>query len=141
MLDDTPLGPSVPSEPLGPSEPALRAALRGHFGDPPENAVDWPVLEARIVDGARFLLAQRARRGSWRRAAERWGRIAIPAGLAAAIVLAAALAIAPSVDPGDDPPAIEAIAAVSASDLLPADPLSVTDQEAFLAVVLDPAER
>jgi hypothetical protein len=141
MLDDTPINPSPPSEPVGPPEPELRAALRAHFGDPPEHAVDWTALEARIVDGARLRLAQRARRGSWRQAGERWGRIAIPAGLAAAILLAAALAIAQSADSADDQPAIEAVAAVSASDLLPSDPLSVTDQEAFLAVVLDPAER
>ena len=58
----------------------------------------------------------------------------IPAALAASILLGVGLAL----DGADttDGPAVEDVVAVAASSGLPSDPLSVTDQPAFLASVL-----
>lgn len=121
----------------GSPEPELRAALRAHYGDVP--AVDWDALEARVADAARFRLAGRVPGSGWRRSADRWGRVAIPAGLAATLLLAAGLAF--STPGGDDEAlAVDEIVAVAASDALPLDPLTMIDQDAFLAAVLDPAE-
>lgn len=105
--------------------------------DKPE--VDWEALERRIVAAARFRLADRAARAGWRTPASRWARIAIPAGLAASLALAAGLAFGPGGSTSEDL-VIEDVMAVAASEDLPADPLAVTDQAAFLATLLDPGE-
>ncbi len=143
MPDPTPLGRTPDDdrsdEPLE-ADPVIRSALASHFGEPPAGAVDWTALEARVTDAARFRLAQRARRGGWRAAAERWWRFAIPAGIAATLLLAAGLALS-APDPIESGAiAIDELVAVVASDALPDDPLGFADQDAFLAAVLDSTE-
>lgn len=125
----------MPDDDLTPAEPELTAALRARFGDARAN-VDWTALEARIVDGARFRLASHG----WQAPASRWARTAIPAALAASVLLAVGLMLAPNaVDDSDL--VIEEIMAVSASAALPTDPLAFTNEEAFLFTILDETER
>jgi len=104
--------------------------------------VNWDALERRIVAAARFRLADRAARAAvpagWRAPASRWARIAIPAALAASLALAAGLAFGPAA--ADRDLVLEDVMAVAASQDLPADPLAVADQAAFLSTLLDPEE-
>jgi hypothetical protein len=103
-------------DPIGPQEPEIAAALRAAYGSVPESRAR---LEARIVDAARFRLA--ARRGSgWKVPAARWARIAVPAGLAASLILGARLAW-----PDDDTVLFEDVAATAAVDELPLDVTSL----------------
>ena len=141
MREETPHDPIADDRPgpLGP-DPEIRAALGAYFGGAPTDAVDWPALEARVTEAARFRLARRARAGGWRGAAERWARIAIPTGLAATLMLAAGLAFSAPDGAVTADIAMDELVAVSASDGLPVDPLGLADQEAFLAAVLDSTE-
>ena len=103
--------------------------------------VNWDALERRIVAAARFRLADRAARAGlaagWRVPASRWARIAIPAALAASLALAAGLAFGPA---EDRELVLEDVMAVAASQDLPADPLALADQAAFLSTLLGPEE-
>ena len=122
----------------GPNEPRdaeVQAALRAHFGDVPAD-VDHDALSARIVTAAELRLRARAKRAGWRAPASRWARIAIPTGLAASVALILGLALGgDAAEAGDI--GLEEVVAVAASDGLPADPLVVSDQEAFLSAILD----
>ena len=122
--------------PLEPLDPALRAALVARFGETPDGQVDWEAQANRVVDAARFRLAARAR-GGWRRPAARWARFAIPAGLAAGVMLAigAAMGPVPREADGNDP-GMREVAAVAATDAISTDPLMVTDQELALSILL-----
>ena len=99
--------------------------------------VNWDALERRIVAAARFRLADRVARAGWRTPASRWARIAIPAALAASLALAAGLAFGPA---ADRELVLEDVMAVAASQDLPADPLALADQAAFLSTLLGPEE-
>ena len=123
-------------EPLGPPDAELRGALSAHFGATPFDAVDWAGQARRITDAARFRLAQRAQRG-WQRPAARWARFAIPAGLAAGVLLAVGAALGPADDAGDaaDPGLREAMT-IAATDAMSSDPLMLTDQDLALSVLL-----
>ena len=123
-------------EPLGPAERELRDALVARFGATPMAAVDWDAQAGRIAEAARFRLAERSRRG-WQRPAARWARFAIPAGIAAGVLLAVGAALGPA-DGGTEPedPGMREVAAVAATDSMSADPLMVTDQELALSVLL-----
>lgn len=125
-----------PPEPVGPPDVELRSALSAHFGETPMGAVDWAAQARRITDAARFRLAERSRRG-WQRPAARWARFAIPAGLAAGVLLAIGAALGPA-DSGADleDPGMREVAAVAATDGMSSDPLMVTDQQLALSVLL-----
>jgi hypothetical protein len=128
-----PIDETMPMEPL---DPALRAALLARFGETPVDEVDWDAQADRIVDAARFRLAARARAG-WRRPAARWARFAIPAGLAAGVMLAIGAAMGPVAPDGDgNDPGMREVAAVAATDAISGDPLMVTDQELALSILL-----
>lgn len=74
------------------TEPALRAALREAFPEPPLEAVDWVALEGRIRDRSSPVLeALATRRHAWVVHVSRWAGAGIP--LAAAAVLALAMAL------------------------------------------------
>ena len=135
MSDQMEAQPDSP-EPLGPPERELRDALVARFGATPVAAVDWEAQARRIAEAARFRLAERSRRG-WQRPAARWARFAIPAGLAAGVLLAVGAALGP-VGAGTDleDPGMREVAAVAATDSMSADPLTVTDQELALSVLL-----
>ena len=123
-------------DPPGPPEPELRSAVAAWFGETPMDAVDWDAQARRITDAARFRLAERARRG-WQRPAARWARFAIPAGLAAGVLLGIGAALGPSDSDTDlDDPGMREVAAVAATDGMSSDPLMVTDQELALSVLL-----
>jgi hypothetical protein len=115
-------------------EPGIREELGRRYGPVPE--IDWARLETRIRAGAAAPLAARARR----RQRERVAAIAIRGGLAAALLLGAAAAFLPD-DASADLPVVEEVGPIAASELLPADPLFVTDQAAFVAAVTEPSER
>jgi hypothetical protein len=126
--------------PVGPPEPELRAALVAHFGANPDEVVDWNAQADRIVAAARLPLARRARdtRVGWQRPAARWARFAIPAGLAAGVLLAVAAAAGPTApDTAADDPGMREVAAVAATDAVAGDPLIVTDQELALSILLN----
>lgn len=131
MPDDMPN-----DEPMTPMEPAMRDALAARFGEVP--ATDWSALESRITAGAQFRLAQRRPSRTWRSPAARWARVLIPAGLAASLLLAVSLAFGPSGSAGaeTDDGMMADVVAVAASSALPSDPLSLTDQQAFLSTML-----
>lgn len=126
------------ARPLEPAEAALREALRVRFGSPPGDT-DWRALEARIVGAARFRLAARAPKSGWRTPATRWARVAVPAGLAAALLLGAGLAFGNGDTASDDTgePGMHEVVAMAAGAALPDDLLSVTNQQAFLYSVLN----
>ena len=125
-----------PPEPVGPPDAELRSALSAHFGATPMDAVDWAAQARRITDAARFRLAERARRG-WQRPAARWARFAIPAGLAAGVLLAVGAALGPVDDGGDtEDPGVREVVTLGATDGMSSDPLMVTDQELALSVLL-----
>ena len=130
---------SEPMDDMTPMEPVdarLRAALVTRFGDTPAGEVDWEAQADRIMSAARFRLAARAR-GGWRRPAARWARFAIPAGLAAGIMLAIGAALGPIAQEGDgNDPGMREVAAVAATDAISSDPLMVTDQELALSTLL-----
>ena len=132
---DQPPGDAAPP---GRADPDLREALHAHFGAVPQ--IEWDALEARVTAAASLRLAGRRSRPAWRRAAERWGRVAIPAGLAATLLLAAGLAFSPSDAAAADGLTMDEVVAVAAGDALPTDPLALAGPDAFLAAVLDPAE-
>ena len=122
--------------PLEPLDAGLRAALLARFGETPAGDVDWEGQADRIVDAARFRLAARAR-GGWRRPAARWARFAIPAGLAAGVLLAIGAAMGPvAPDTYGNDPGMREVAAVAATDAIAGDPLMVTDQELALSALL-----
>ncbi len=123
---------------LEPAEEALREVLRMRFGPPPGDT-DWPALEARVVAAARFRLAARAPKTGWRTPATRWARVAVPAGLAAALLLGAGLVFGGGDGASDDAyePGMNEVVATAAGAALPSDLLSVTDQQAFLYSVLN----
>jgi hypothetical protein len=135
MSDQMQAQPDGP-EPLGPPERELRDALVARFGATPVAAVDWEAQARRIAEAARFRLAERSRRG-WQRPAARWARFAIPAGLAAGVLLAVGAALGPVGGGADlEDPGMREVAAVAAADSMSADPLTVTDQELALSVLL-----
>ena len=136
MHDDRP--GAADAGPLEPAEEALRKVLRVRFGSPPADT-DWAALEGRIVEAARFRLAARAPKAGWRAAATRWARVAVPAGLAAALLLSAGLLLgnADGASADADEPGMNELVATAAGAALPDDPLSVTDQQAFLYSVLN----
>lgn len=114
----------------------LREALLARFGDTPADQVDWEAQAERITAAARFRLAERARRG-WQRPAARWARFAIPAGLAAGVMLAVGAALGPAdTGAGSDDPGVREVVAVAATDAISSDPLMVTDQELALSILL-----
>ena len=122
--------------PMEPPDAALRAALVARFGETPAGEVDWEAQAGRIVDAARFRLAARAR-GGWRRPAARWARFAIPAGLAAGVMLAIGAARGPVAQDADgNDPGMRELAAVAAAAAISSDPLMVTDQELALSTLL-----
>lgn len=117
-------------------ETQLRKALVARFGETPLAAVDWEAQARRITEAARFRLAERARRG-WQRPAARWARFAIPAGLAAGVLLAVGAALGPADSAAElDDPGMREVAAVAATDSMSADPLMLTDQDLALSVLL-----
>ena len=118
----------------GEQDGELQSALRAHFGSVP--ATDFSALHARIVAAAELRLRARARRAGWRAPASRWARIAIPTGLAASIALIVGLTFGDGAAETSDV-GLEEVVAVAASEALPADPLAVSDQEAFLSAILD----
>ncbi len=122
--------------PMGPLDAALRSALVARFGETPAGQVDWEAQAGRIANAARFRLAARAR-GGWRRPAARWARFAIPAGLAAGVMLAIGAAMGPATQDSDgNDPGMREVAAVAAADAMSSDPLMVTDQELALSTLL-----
>ena len=112
----------------GPVEREITAALRASFGDPPAD-VDWETMSARIGDAARFRLAARRRRpAGWSAAASRWSRIAVPAALAASLLLAAGL----SFDSGaEESLRMEDVVAAAAGDALPSELAALMADGAF----------
>lgn len=121
--------------PLEPLEAELRSALLARLGETPADRVDWEAQATRIAAAARFRLAARAR-GGWQRPAARWARMAIPAGLAAAAMLAIGAAMGPPAADTDADPGMREVAAVAATDAMSSDPLMVTDQELALSALL-----
>ena len=121
--------------PLEPLEPELRSALVAQLGETPSDQVNWDAQAGRIAAAARFRLAARSR-GGWQRPAARWARLAIPAGLAAAVMLAVGAAMGPAAVEADADPGMREVAAVAATDAISTDPLMVTDQELALSVLL-----
>src|SRR5690606_19191115 len=125
------------SEPIGPAEPELLAALRSYFGDAPDPA-DPAALERQITAAARFRLASRRRPGGWRDTTARWARIAVPAGLAAAVSLGAAptrhtAPFARVILEGD--------VAAAATDGLPVELSSMIDEDLFVSGLLEDGSR
>lgn len=128
-----PMDENTPMEPL---DPGVRAAMVTRFGETPAGEVNWGAQAGRIMDAARFRLAARAR-GGWRRPAARWARFAIPAGLAAGVMLAIGAAMGPVAQEADgNDPGMREVAAVAATDAISSDPLMVTDQELALSILL-----
>lgn len=127
------------SGPVGRPDRQIEAALRAHFGDTPHD-VDFGSLNARIVDAAQLRLRAQAKRAGWRAPASRWAPLAIPAALAASVALLVGLALGAGGASGTSRVALEDFVAVAASEDLPADPLAVSDQEAFLSAILESGE-
>ncbi|MGH7528507.1 MAG: hypothetical protein ACREMX_17575 [Gemmatimonadales bacterium] len=126
-----------------PEETELRAALRAHFGSVPlMGEAEWTLLHDRIVAAARARLPGMTAPSPWWLYASRWARHAVPAGLAAGILVALGLSILEgNVDPGsvaspDGPVVVEEVIATAASEVLATDPLLSADEPAFLSVVL-----
>ena len=111
-------------------DPELSRAWRAALGDTP--VTDWPGLEARVTEAARFRL--RARRApGWRTVASRWARVAIPAGLAASALLGAGLAWRAS----DEAVVLEDIVAAAAVDALPSDVASIGGESLVFALLAE----
>ncbi len=115
----------------------LREELVRRFGEAPVGDVDWEAQAERITASARFRLAARARRG-WRGPAARWAHRAIPAGLAAGILLAIGAAMGPATAEADAAvPTVREAMAVAATSSIDQDPMMVTDQELALSVLTE----
>lgn len=111
----------------GPVEPEITAALRAGFGDSPAD-VNWETMSSRIGEAARFRLAARRRPAGWSAAASRWARFAVPAALAASLLLAAGL----SVDTGaEESLRMEDVVAEAAGDALPSELAGLMTDDAF----------
>ena len=76
---------SVRKRDSGPDR-ALRAHLRAAVPEPPEHAVDWDALHARILARARPLISL-ARRRSWWDYLGDWTRLGLPGATAAAAAM------------------------------------------------------
>ena len=101
----------------GPVEREITAALRAGLGDPPAD-VNWEAVSARIGEAARFRLAARRGPQGWSAAASRWARLAVPAALAASLLLAAGL----SFDVGaEESLRMEDVVVAAAGDALPSE--------------------
>jgi hypothetical protein len=111
-------------------DPELSNAWRDALGDTP--TTDWRALEARVTDAARFRMRSR-RPAGWRRAASRWARVAIPAGLAASALLGAGLAFRAA----DESVALEDVAAMAVVDALPPDVASVGGESLVYALLAE----
>ncbi len=111
-------------------DPELSRTWRAALGDTP--TTDWPALEARITDAARFRLRVR-RPAGWRTATSRWARVAIPAGLAASALLGAGLAWRAN----DEAVALEDIVATAAVDALPSDVTSIGGESLVYALLAE----
>lgn len=118
----------------GPVESEITAALRAGFGDPPAD-VNWETMSERIGAAARFRLASRRRPVGWSAAASRWARVAVPAALAASLLLAAGL----SFDTGaEEPLRMEDVVAAAAGDALPSE-LAILMTDDGLGLTLEEA--
>ena len=126
-----------------PEDSELPAALRAHFGSvPPLGEVELTRLHDRIVAAARSRLAGMTAPSPWWLYASRWARHAVPAGLAAGILVALGLSIlegnmdSGSVASPDGPVVVEEVIATAASEVLATDPVLSADEPAFLNVIL-----
>ncbi len=126
-----------------PEESDLPAALRTYFGSVPLlGEAEWTRLHDRIVAAARSRLVGMTALPPWWLYASRWARHAVPAGLAAAILVALGLGILDgNVDLGsvaspDGPVVVEEVIATAASEVLATDPMLSADESAFLNVIL-----
>ncbi|HEU4829445.1 MAG TPA: hypothetical protein VFT04_09635 [Gemmatimonadales bacterium] len=116
---------------LEPGDREITTALGATFGETP--TTDWGALESRITEAGRFRLAAR-RPPRWRTAASRWARIAVPAGLAASVLLGAVLAWRAA---DDEAVLLQDIVATAAVAELPPDVASVGGESLFYALIAE----
>lgn len=138
MAEDTPRGRE--------QDPVLRAALRAHFGMPPDE-VDWPAFHQRLMAGARARLAQRPAPPPWWLYVSQWAGPAIPVGVAASLLIAMGLGLfggdrtsTGSSATAGDPVVVEEVLASAAGDALAVDPMFAGDEAAFVSFMLDVEE-
>lgn len=142
MADD--IAPIPPAEPE--RDPELTALLRAHVdGAQGAPQPDWPAFHGRLMARARERLGERLAAHtppSWWSYAAHWARPAIPAGLAASLLLGLGVAFFGNGANGSaaaaEPAAIEDVLASAATDALPVDMLMAGD-ETLLAPVLEPS--